>query len=309
MSQELVLISGYPAAGKTSLTASYEAKGYVRLNRDTEGGSVANLVPKLKPLFLSKKSVVADNLFATKESRRPFIEEAQKHGIPVRCVIMDTSFEDAQFNACLRMVERAGRILDPKEKTDDPNLFPVAVMYKYRKEYEKPTLDEGFTAIEKVGFKRKNPELWKNKAIIVDYDGTLRETKSGSKFPVDPSDITILPRRTETLKRYKDQGYLILGVSNQSGIAKKQLTHEMAVKCFDRTNELLGVDIDVRFCPHSVPPITCFCRKPGPGLGVALIIEYKLDPAQCIMVGDMTTDKTFAARCGFKFVDQDVFFK
>jgi phosphoglycolate phosphatase-like HAD superfamily hydrolase len=41
----------------------------------------------------------------------------------------------------------------------------------------------------------------------------------------------------------------------------------------------------------------------------ALFIEkYKLLPSECIMVGDMTTDETFAIRSGFKFVHADKFF-
>jgi len=45
-----------------------------------------------------------------------------------------------------------------------------------------------------------------------------------------------------------------------------------------------------------------------PGLGVAFIEKYKLDRAQVVMVGDMTTDRTFAARAGVRFVDQADFF-
>jgi HAD superfamily hydrolase (TIGR01662 family) len=243
------------------------------------------------------------------ESRSDFVAAAKEFGIPVRFIHLNTSFEDSQFNACVRMVQSLGKILDPGERADSPNLFPVAVLYKYRKEFVAASTAEGFSSVEKVGFKRQNPATWKNKAIIVDYDGTLRETKSGAKFPVDPEDIKILPGRAKKLKEYQNQGYLLLGVSNQSGVAKGQLTRKQADACFERTNKLLGLDIEVSYCPHSVPPITCYCRKPGPGLGVEFILKHKLDPAQCIMVGDMTTDKTFAARCGFKFVDQEVFFK
>jgi histidinol phosphatase-like enzyme len=58
-----------------------------------------------------------------------------------------------------------------------------------------------------------------------------------------------------------------------------------------------------------VPPITCYCRKPAPGMGAYFIEKYKLNPAKCIMVGDMGSDKTFAARCGFQYADASEFFK
>jgi histidinol phosphatase-like enzyme len=45
-----------------------------------------------------------------------------------------------------------------------------------------------------------------------------------------------------------------------------------------------------------------------PGLGVQWIEKYKLDRAQSVYVGDMTTDKTFAARAGLRYMDaKDVF--
>jgi hypothetical protein len=61
----------------------------------------------------------------------------------------------------------------------------------------------------------------------------------------------------------------------------------------DRTLELLGVDSPIVWCPHRPAPISCYCRKAQSGMAVNAIEEYKLDPTKCIMVGDMTKDKTF----------------
>lgn len=44
------------------------------------------------------------------------------------------------------------------------------------------------------------------------------------------------------------------------------------------------------------------------GLGVHFIEKYKLNPAKVMMVGDMTSDKTFATHCGFQYVDAEDFF-
>jgi len=44
-------------------------------------------------------------------------------------------------------------------------------------------------------------------------------------------------------------------------------------------------------------------------MGVVFIEKYKLDPSKCLMVGDRGEDKTFAARCGFKFQFAESFFK
>ena len=109
---------------------------------------------------------------------------------------------------------------------------------------------------------------------------------------------------------YEKRGYLLLGASNQSGIAKGTLTAADAEACFVETLSQLGVKFgEVKYCPHKVPPISCYCRKPGPGMGVELIVKYKLDPRQCIYVGDLGTDKSFAERCGFTFAEHNEFFK
>ena len=100
-----------------------------------------------------------------------------------------------------------------------------------------------------------------------------------------------------------------MGVSNQSGIHKGELTNETAHELFQFTNNQLGLDIEYRFCPHQSAPISCYCRKPQCGIGVEFMLKHKLSRKDCIFVGDMTTDKTFATRCGFQYVDQAEFFK
>src|SRR5262245_50358313 len=66
---ELVLVAGFPAGGKTTVTKTLTDQGYTRLNRDTVGGAVDDLLPKLAELLAAGKSVVMDNLYATRTSR------------------------------------------------------------------------------------------------------------------------------------------------------------------------------------------------------------------------------------------------
>lgn len=304
MSAEIVLIMGYNAAGKTTLTQPYLQKGYTRINRDEIGGKLKDLHEFAdKAIAEGKDRLVLDNTYRNRESRKSIIQVAKKHGIPIRCVHLDTSFEDAQYNACQRMVRDTGKLLMPDDLklTKNPNHFPPAALFGYRKEFEKPTSAEGFSKIEVIPFVRElNPEH-KNKALILDYDGNLRDSSGVKDYPIIPDDVVLLPGRTEKIQEYVDQGYMLLGVSNQSGVAKGILSHQDAIDCFERTNELLGHKIEYYFCPHSVPPVKCYCRKPHSGIGVYLIEKYKLDPSQCLMVGDQQTDFTFSKRCGFQF--------
>lgn len=314
MSKEIVIVMGFPASGKSTTVKQFVDQGYTRFNRDLWGGTMDDLHTALdKHMQKADATAVLDNLYPSVESRKTVIAIAKKHNVPIRCYIMETSMEDSMLNACLRMMENHGCIPEPKDfsKLGDPNAFPVAVIYKYRKEFQKPTVAEGFSQIVSVPFTRTWGPKFVNKAVFVDYDGTLRLSTGKQKFPIVKADIKMLPNRAKVLQQYKDQGYLVLGVSNQSGVAKGQLTFEECHQRFVDTNEMLGKGIvdEFSFCPHKVPPISCYCRKPNAGIGTFYIYKHKLDPSKCIMVGDMGSDKTFAERCGFKYVDASVFFR
>jgi HAD superfamily hydrolase (TIGR01662 family) len=195
-----------------------------------------------------------------------------------------------------------------KEKKD-ASIYPPVAIYRSRKIFERPTIEEGFNKVKKVKFERDlDKSVYKNHAFIFDYDGTLRKTISGDKYPLSVQDIEIFPKRASILREYHEKGHRLLGVSNMSLVSKKKISFEEAKKCYDYTNQLLDVPVEYSFCPHPAFPQICYCRKPMPGLGVAFIEKYKLDPSKCIMVGDMKTDKTFAERCGFQFKYAEEFF-
>lgn len=306
------MVVGFPASGKSTVTKELIKKGAVSLNRDTEGGTIVSLLPKMESLIKDGKDIILDNTFPTIEVRKPFLELAKKLGADISCTLMSTSIEDAQFNVVQRAIGLIGKFPTPEaiKAAKHTNIFPPTVLFKYKKEFQKPTVEEGFSKVETHKFTRlENPEFT-NKALIVDYDGTLRECIGGNeKFPVSKEQIEIKAGRTKVLRAYKDKGYILLGISNQSGVAKGELTEATAIELFEYTNQQLGIDIEYRFCPHQSAPISCYCRKPMPGIGVEFILKHKLNRKECIFVGDMTTDKTFAQRAGFQYVDQAEFFK
>jgi HAD superfamily hydrolase (TIGR01662 family) len=309
---EVKMVVGYPASGKSTVTKEMIKKSAVSLNRDTEGGTIVGLLPKLETLLKDGKDVVLDNTFPTIEVRKPFLEMAKKYNADVTCSLMSTSIEDAQFNVVQRAIGLIGKFPTPEaiKEAKHTNIFPPLVLFRYKKEFQKPTVEEGFSKVEVIKFVRKENPEFTNKALIVDYDGTLRECKGGNeKFPVSKDQIEIKANRTKVLQAYKDKGYILLGISNQSGVHKGELSEQTAIELFEHTNKELGIDIEYRFCPHQSAPISCYCRKPMTGLFVEFMLKHKLNRKECIYVGDMTTDKTMATRAGIQYVDQAEFFK
>lgn len=309
----ILMIIGIPSSGKSTYARKFVDSGYYRLNRDKEGGSLDNLIKKMEYKYNSKgvNHFVLDNTYTTLDSRKTVLEWAHENDFNIDCRWIDIDVGDALYNASKRMIDKFGELLMPKEikSSKDPNVYPPIVIYKYRKSFEPPSFFEGFSKVAKIKFKRRPfGNEYKNKALLLDYDGTLRTTKSGNIYPKEPNDIEIMPKRKEVLEEYQNLGYILLGISNQSGIAKGDLSSEQSEECFNKTNELLGISIDYRYCPHRPFPLQCYCRKPSPGLGVEFIENYKLNPQKCIMVGDLKTDETFAKRCGFQFREQAEFF-
>lgn len=316
--ESIVLIAGPLGGGKTSTVESYQQGGpWVRLNRDIIGGGLSSsdapIYNELRRQYAQGvRHFVLDNSYGTVAMRAIPIALGKELGLPVTLKWLGTTKEQAQLFASLRQVRRVGRLLTPddykvhKVHKNDPNLFPPIAQFAYWKAREEPTLAEGFADIEHVPVVTTLGPEYVNKAVIFDYDGTLRSAPEGMKWPTHPSHVTLMPGRREKLQQLKHLGVLVLGASNQSGVSRKPtdpnyLSDQMARDCFDRTNHLLGVKIDYLFATERGGVPQSYWRKPCPGMGAVFIEKYKLDPAACLMVGDRGEDRTFALRCGFQF--------
>jgi len=312
---EVVMILGIPGAGKSTLVEPYIDAGYVRLNRDEIGGKLDDLVPHLRAaLSQGRKQVVLDNTYPSARTRALVIAAARDAEVPVRCLWLDTTLADARWNAVLRMLHRHGRLLAPDEiavlSKSEANTIPPIAQAIWLKNFEAPSPAEGFTSIERRQFVRNARPDRTQKGLLLDVDGTLRATRSGEKYPRDPSDVALKPHRREVLRRWHDAGYKLFFVSNQSGIASGKVSRDIVEAAFDKTIELLDLPVtDIAFCPHQPFPVACFCRKPMPGLAVALIERHALSVADLVVVGDMKSDADLASAVGARYFDADAFFQ
>jgi histidinol phosphatase-like enzyme len=216
-------------------------------------------------------------------------------------------------NATVRIVARYGRLLGPGElrraARTDPGAFPPSAQFRYERELEPPDPSEGFTRIDEVAFARRPREGSDARALLVWYDGVLRRSRSGRRTPASPDDVEVLPGRGEGLRRYRDEGYRLLGLSWHPEIAAGSTTEAEVAACFERTHAALGVAIEVLHCPHAAGPPVCWCRKPLPGLGVVFVARHGLDPSRCLYVGHDPSDRTLAGRLGFAYRDASSFFR
>ena len=210
------------------------------------------------------------------------------------------------------MVMKYGRLLAPDEMRKtvkrDVNAFAPGAQFRVQRELEPPDSSEGFSRIDTMPFERTHDSSMTNKALIVWCDDVLIRSRSGARAPVSADDVDVLADRAAVLRRHHDEGWRLLGLAWRPEIEDKTMTSEQAEASFARTRELLGVPIEVLFCPHRGGPPVCWCRKPLPGLGVVFIQRHQLDPAQCIYVGAGPQDPGFARRLGFQYRDAQNFF-
>lgn len=105
--------------------------------------------------------------------------------------------------------------------------------------------------------------------------------------------VVLFPDAANTLRELKARGFLLVVVSNQSGIGCGLITEAQAREVSKRFCELLatdGVVLDaVLWCPHA-PDDGCQCRKPSPGMLIQAADALGIDFKESYMVGDRLTD-------------------
>ena len=136
-----------------------------------------------------------------------------------------------------------------------------------------------------------------NKAIFFDRDGVLN---------VDVIDLHELEKfqwidgAVDAIKLCNERGFLVVVITNQSGIARGIFTEDDVKKIHSHMQtelEKVGAHIDAfYYCPHhpngTVEPYAkvCDCRKPKPGLILRACKEMNIDPAKSVMIGDKPRD-------------------
>jgi D-glycero-D-manno-heptose 1,7-bisphosphate phosphatase len=136
-----------------------------------------------------------------------------------------------------------------------------------------------------------------NRAVFLDRDGTIVEDPG---FLHEPDKVKLLPGAAEGIKRLNDSGYLVVVVTNQSGIARGLYTVADYQAVQRRVDELLaahGAHLDGAFyCPHHpqfpgpLGPADCDCRKPGPKLFRDARQALDIDLKRSWWVGDRLSD-------------------
>ena len=152
-------------------------------------------------------------------------------------------------------------------------------------------------------------------ALCLDWDGTIRRHKEGKPFIDKASDIELMPGIEEKIWAYRDNGFLIIGISNQGGVAygyklppEIDYERDVTLDLFERNPFHV-----VKMCYHmesgSVEPYNHRSLMRKPDIGMLVMAEYDcynagymIDWEHSLFVGDRDEDQQCAENAKINFM-------
>jgi len=144
-------------------------------------------------------------------------------------------------------------------------------------------------------------------AIFLDRDGVINKDNG---YVSQRDDFEFIEGTIEACIELQKKGYLLVVITNQSGIARGLFTEAQfntLTEWMDWSMSDRGVDLDgIYYCPHHSEEgqgefkIDCECRKPKPGMLMNAIEDLNIDIEASILVGDKTSDLQAGIAAGIK---------
>lgn len=145
----------------------------------------------------------------------------------------------------------------------------------------------------------------KRRAVFLDRDGTLNEEKD---YLHRIEDFAFIPGAPEAILALKSAGFLVIVVTNQSGVARGYYSEsdvERLHRHIQAELAVYGTAVDAfYFCPHHPAAevgayrVSCNCRKGEPGMLLQAAAELNIDLGSSFMIGDKLADIEAGERAG-----------
>lgn len=140
------------------------------------------------------------------------------------------------------------------------------------------------------------------KAVFLDRDGTINEEIN---YLSKIEQLKILPKVSSAIKLLNENDFLVIMITNQSGVARGLFTMDTLDDINKHLVNMLqseGAKIDGIFiCPHH-PDFGCDCRKPKTGLLKEAASKFEIDLSSSYMIGDKYTDLKTGVNSGCKTI-------
>ncbi len=142
------------------------------------------------------------------------------------------------------------------------------------------------------------------KCVFLDRDGVINE--DCPDYVYKPEAFQLIEGVDKAVEAIKVAGYLIIVVTNQSGIAKGIYSREDMESCHRLMQQKLNHHIDyIYYAPFHESVSNSLSRKPGSLMFERAIARFDIDPTQSWMVGDKARDIIPAQNLGMKTIQVD----
>src|SRR3989344_3158069 len=274
------------------------------LNYHKNKKSLATLALRKKPKENETQSLIfADNnLKLTKFIEKPNEEQVQElakdyklinSGIyilePQVLKYIPEGFSDFAYDIFPKLIEQGKEV--HAFLMDNYYFREIGKIDKYelvKNEIESGKIKLNFLNSENNKIKMKE----KSKAVFLDRDGTINENlyEVDGKImsPANLEQLKILPNVKQGILELKKQGFKIISVTNQPGVAFGYLLSKKLEEINNFLKKELGID-EIYSCIHH-PKDNCECRKPNPALILQAAKDFNIDITNSYMVGDSLSD-------------------
>jgi len=141
-----------------------------------------------------------------------------------------------------------------------------------------------------------------NKAVFLDRDGVINREIGEYVFSEDK--FVLNDNLISGLKLLQKNGFLLIIITNQGGIAKGLYTkddveklHEQLLSCLSDNQITIS---EIYYCPHHSDVENCLCRKPNSLMLEKAIARFNIDVSQSYMIGDNDRDIEAGEKAGLK---------
>jgi UDP-glucose-4-epimerase GalE len=232
---------------------------------------------------------------------------AESHGLAMERLLRLPKDDSGIFEAYNLGSESGYSVRQVIQACEEVSSKKIQVIYRPRRAGDPPRLVADSSLAKKVlGYGKSQRNIkdmistawaWEKKrssslkkAVFLDRDGTINDDPG---YLSHPDQMNLLPKVGEALSQLKAAGYLLVVVSNQSGVSRGLIDIEMMPQIHKKLDQLLapwGVAIDrYELCFHC-PDEQCECRKPKPKLILDAAKILNIDVSRSFMIGDKVSD-------------------
>lgn len=146
------------------------------------------------------------------------------------------------------------------------------------------------------------------KAVFIDRDGVINSDE-GLYYVHRVEDFKLNPQIVSNIQLLKNEGFMVIVVTNQGGVARQKYTledvqelHRYMLTLFQEQDVIID---EIYFCPHHNEIENCLCRKPKPLMIEKAMARFDIDKAKSYLIGDNSRDVEAASNAGIYGIKVD----